>query len=360
MGILKLKLFFQRKIFIVLTATMMKLVLIVLFSGIVLMDTVSGAPYSPKPLNKPNCECNGNIQYDYNSDQIIGECLTSINGRFFCYVSSACSDMKWSPRSTPDNELWYSFDACLGPKAVADDDWHYWPALTISDCDCDSIEVYHNGPLEYTHKSIYGYYVLQEDLINERPWFKNNGKSIWWDTKYWRLGWTNRKGGELSHAKLYNDRICLTKTSDQEWNLYDSNANWSNAGNKLRIRCGYKPKGYGTSCCSKIKLSLKGTALNEQGRLAGIYDRENELVNGRNLWRSQTDNDAIWFTKEMNYWSIGSYCDRGTNNGGIWSAQDSSCPYQEGMLFLHHNGHATSGDYFLAPNNTISIECWTS
>merc|ERR1712020_799682 len=151
MGILKLELFFQRKIFIVLTTTMMKLVLIVLFCGIVLMDTVSGAPYSPNP---PNCECNGNIQYDRNSDQNIGECLTSINGRFFCYVSpySGCSDMKWSSRSTPDNELWYSFDACLGPKAVAADDWHDWPAPTISDCDCDSIEVYHNGPF-------YGYYV---------------------------------------------------------------------------------------------------------------------------------------------------------------------------------------------------------
>ena len=106
-----------------------------------------------------------------------------------------------------------------------------------------------------------------------------------------------------------------------------------------------------------MKLSLKGVALNEQGRLAGIYDRENELVNGRTLWRSQTDNDAIWFTKEMNYWSIGSYSDRGTNNGGIWSATDSSCPNQEGMLFLHHYGHATSGDYTLAPNNTVLIEC---
>merc|ERR1712062_601641 len=154
MGILKLELFFQRKIFIVLTATMMKLVLIVLFSGIVLMDTVSGAPFSTNP---PNCECNGNIQYDRNSDQNIGECLTSINGQFFCYVSpySGCSDMKWSSRSTPDNELWYSFDACLGPKVVAAEmsNTDGWPELEWSDT--DSIEVYHNGPLEYTHKSIY-------------------------------------------------------------------------------------------------------------------------------------------------------------------------------------------------------------
>ena len=94
----------------------MKLVLIVLFSGIVLMDTVSGAPSSPNPNS---CECNGNIQYDRNNDQNVGECLTSINGQFFCYVSpySGCSDMKWSSRSTPDNELWYSVDACIGKEA---------------------------------------------------------------------------------------------------------------------------------------------------------------------------------------------------------------------------------------------------
>ena len=112
--------------------------------------------------------------------------------------------------------------------------------------------------------------------------------------------------------------------------------------------------------CFQIKLSLKGGPLNEQGRRAGVYDIETELINDRDLWSSKTGNHAIWFSKEMNYWIIGSYSDRGTNNGGIWSAQDSSCPNQEGMLFLHHNGHATSGDYSLAPNNTISIECLAS
>merc|ERR1712018_234614 len=165
MGILKLELFFQRKIFIVLTATKMKLVLIVLFSGIVLMDTVSGAP----PI-VPTCECNGSIQYDRNIDQNVGECLTSINGQFFCYVSpySGCSDMKWSSRSTPDNELWYSFDACPKVEYSDGEDVGGWPRLpfepiepTISDCSCDSIEVYHYDPLEYTHTSIYGYYVRQ-------------------------------------------------------------------------------------------------------------------------------------------------------------------------------------------------------
>ena len=94
---------------------MMKLVLIVLFSGIVLMDTVSGSPLS---LPGYNCECNGIIQYDRNSAQNVGEYLTSFNGDFFCYVSpnSECRDMKWSSRSTPDNQLWYSFHACLGDR----------------------------------------------------------------------------------------------------------------------------------------------------------------------------------------------------------------------------------------------------
>ena len=82
------------------------------------------------------------------------------------------------------------------------------------------------------------------------------------------------------------------------------------------------------------------------------------MVNGRNVWRSQNGFHAIWFTKAMNYWSIGSYEDhQGTNNGGIWTATNSSCPNQED-LFLYHNGHATSGaEYYEAPINTVSIKC---
>ena len=65
---------------------------------------------------------------------------------------------------------------------------------TFSDC-CDSLEVYYNGPLEYTLNSIYGYYVRQEDLIHGRPWYKNDGESIWWDDKYsdWSIGDTISK-----------------------------------------------------------------------------------------------------------------------------------------------------------------------
>ena len=97
---------------------------------------------------------------------------------------------------------------------------------------------------------MYGYYVRQEDLINGRPWYKNDGKSIWWDDKednVWRLGKTTSKGDSLSYAKLYNDGRCLSKISNQKWKLSPSShpdhSDWYDAGNKVKVRYGYKPKG---------------------------------------------------------------------------------------------------------------------
>ena len=112
---------------------------------------------------------------------------------------------------------------------------------SFSDCS-DSLEVYYNGPLEYTDQPIYGYYVRQEDLIHGRPWFKNNFLSIWWDEKYWRLGNTTRKGERRSFAKFHNDGRCLPKIYDQKWNIWDGN-NWNDAENKINVQCGHKPEG---------------------------------------------------------------------------------------------------------------------
>ena len=114
---------------------------------------------------------------------------------------------------------------------------------TFSDC-CDSLEVYYNGPLEYTLNSIYGYYVRQEDLIHGRPWYKNDGESIWWDDKYsdWSIGDTISKGSSTYAAYLENDGRCLPKILNQKWNWGDG-TNWHEAGNKINVRCGYKPKG---------------------------------------------------------------------------------------------------------------------
>ena len=113
----------------------------------------------------------------------------------------------------------------------------------FSECS-DSVEVYYNGHLEYNYTSIYGYYVRQEDLIHGRPWYKNDGESIWWDDKYsdWSIGDTISKGSSTYAAYLENDGRCLPKILNQKWNWGDG-TNWHEAGNKINVRCGYKPKG---------------------------------------------------------------------------------------------------------------------
>ena len=115
---------------------------------------------------------------------------------------------------------------------------------------CDSIEIYYDGPLrwkqiiENRYRLIYGYYVRQEDLINGRPWYKNDGRSIWWDGKNnnWKLGSTTKKGSSSGFAKLDNDGRCLPKIPNQNWKL-GAYSGWYVAGNNVKVRCGHKPKG---------------------------------------------------------------------------------------------------------------------
>ena len=117
----------------------------------------------------------------------------------------------------------------------------------FSDCS-DSLEVYYNGPLEYTYESIYGYYVRQEGLIHGRPWYKNYGKSIWWDDEYdkWWLDKTTTKGSSIGYAYLKNHGRCLPKIPNQQWKFgplsHPDHSSLYDAGKNLRIR-GYKPKG---------------------------------------------------------------------------------------------------------------------
>ena len=105
--------------------------------------------------------------------------------------------------------------------------------------------------MQYTDTSIYGYYVRQESLINGRPWYKNNVQSIWWDdtdkgscsiNHCWRLGVTTKIAGSFSNAKLDNIGRCLPKIPNQKWKLWNG-YNWNDAGNKVKVRCGNKPKG---------------------------------------------------------------------------------------------------------------------
>ena len=112
--------------------------------------------------------------------------------------------------------------------------------------------------MEYTFTSIYGYYIRQEKLINGRPWYKNDGRSIWWDDKTdrWKLfrtGLLPKKVPSASFAYLDNNkgRRCLSLITQEKWKFgassHPDHSNWYNAGNNLKIRCGHKPIGINTT-----------------------------------------------------------------------------------------------------------------
>ena len=63
------------------------------------------------------CQCNGLQLSDGNSGKQIGQCLTTIGGKYWCYVNSnsGCLDKR---RSSRDSQLEYSFEACKSQSAI--------------------------------------------------------------------------------------------------------------------------------------------------------------------------------------------------------------------------------------------------
>merc|ERR1711872_625192 len=63
--------------------------------------------------DEDGCQCSDITLNDGNSGKNIGQCLTAIKGKFWCYVSesSTCSDKKKAARQ---EGLYYSFLACDG------------------------------------------------------------------------------------------------------------------------------------------------------------------------------------------------------------------------------------------------------
>merc|ERR1719310_1645025 len=67
----------------------------------------------PEEYPNDDCECAHDFVMDKNSGRNIGNCLTKLNGKYWCYVSSdsKCSDKKPSARKP---SLAFSFEACEG------------------------------------------------------------------------------------------------------------------------------------------------------------------------------------------------------------------------------------------------------
>ena len=87
-----------------LIATMIKHMFIIIFSGIVLMDTDLA------------CECNGIVLWDESTNKNFGECKRKTKGHPWCYVNrnSGCSDIRHSRRSVSieNQQYHWSTEAC--------------------------------------------------------------------------------------------------------------------------------------------------------------------------------------------------------------------------------------------------------
>ena len=112
--------------------------------------------------------------------------------------------------------------------------------------------------------------------------------------------------------------------------------------------------GYGASmCCSRIRVTLSGVVKDKQGGFAGNYQKASDLINGRSFWNQINGDSALWWDDISNEWTIGSSSKLGSKIGGIHSVQDSACPTSDN-LFKYT---LVSGEWPLAPINSVSIEC---
>merc|ERR1711915_663696 len=72
----------------------------------------------PFPLNQESssCECSDLLLQDNESGDHLGNCFTSNEGKYWCYVpaNSSCDDKQESPRA---HGLFYSMKACDGKRS---------------------------------------------------------------------------------------------------------------------------------------------------------------------------------------------------------------------------------------------------
>ena len=104
----------------------------------------------------------------------------------------------------------------------------------------DGLQVYFaTETQQYTSEPIYGYYELQPNEVNGRPYFKSMSSyfGIWWGTTRWVIGDIIYVGQELGYAYFNKDVYCPNQLSELgEWLIWDGN-NWYYSANDIVITC---------------------------------------------------------------------------------------------------------------------------
>ena len=106
----------------------------------------------------------------------------------------------------------------------------------------DGLQVYFaTETQQYTEEPIYGYYELQPNEVNGKPYFKSTSSSfgIWWGINYWIISDIIYVGQELGYAFFGKDVYCPNQLSELgEWLIWDGNT-WYYSANDIVITCEY-------------------------------------------------------------------------------------------------------------------------
>ena len=105
----------------------------------------------------------------------------------------------------------------------------------------DGLEVYfEKGTQPYTAVQLYGYYELQPNFVNGRPYYKMGWLGLWWDgIGHWYISDNDLVGQSAGFATTDTDVFCPHQLHGSDWLVYDG-SDWVYAlyiEGRLRITC---------------------------------------------------------------------------------------------------------------------------
>ena len=102
----------------------------------------------------------------------------------------------------------------------------------------DGLQVYFaTETQEYTTAPIYGYYELQPNDVNGKPYFKMNAFGLWWNgLDMWWIGLDTDKGFSFGYAFNARDVFCPSQLSEWNWFLFGGSG-FKFAEKALGINC---------------------------------------------------------------------------------------------------------------------------
>ena len=222
-----------------------------------------------------------------------------------------------------------------------------------------------------------GSYIYDGNINGKIYWLKTDEKqAIWYYPEYkeWAFGKKNNLGKKWRFITglTTTDTTCPNNASTWKyWNgdiwITTNDPQFSCEGRYLsKYIINSKPCMYylkfkliilDVECCLDIKVTLKDDVLRYQGRYAGIYKKQSDLINDKNYWTSEDNKTALWFYVNYNAWILGPIANLGSEYSGYVTAGIASnfgpfCPTKHGMKWSYY-----SSSNKITPENSFQIDC---